>query len=427
MKDPINNLIKEFFEKIGIRDKQLDDLKKEKILFILDGFDEINTDKNIYDKNDFDKFPNSKIIITCREEYFNTNEIQLNQFHIFTPHNDKNLVSLFYLMEFNKEDKEKFVENFLKLKRKNNSEEFQNWDKDKILKELSNLDKNSNFSKNPFNLNLLCSVMPEIKKNKNNINTRFNIYNTFINSMFKKEFDRIYKMDQNQNEKILKNSKKTEGEGIKEIFEFSERLALTLFKTSNLLKESEKILCIDYSNPVDNPFQEFFEDNLRTNTLRKSAPLKRIDEDKYNFIHKSIMEFFVASHIIKEFKSFDKLNDEKLQKSLLNQFILTDQPAILKFLSEYYQYQNKSEEIFFKVINRTINNINIDKLGSNCATLLNFSSKILTKRNFDNTRIPYADFQNALLMKSSFNNCNLSNYAKINLILHNLPNYAKLN
>jgi len=109
MKDPINNLIEEFFKTVGIRDTQLDDIKKEKILFILDGFDEINTDCNIYNYNKFEEFPNSKIIITCREEYFNTINIQLNKFQIFAPHDNQNLVSLFYLMEFNNEDKKNLL------------------------------------------------------------------------------------------------------------------------------------------------------------------------------------------------------------------------------------------------------------------------------------------------------------------------------
>jgi len=120
------------------------------------------------------------------------------------------------------------------------------------------------------------------------------------------------------------------------------------------------------------------------------------------------MEYFVASYIIKQCVSLDHNDDKELEQSLLNKFIFYDHPAILKFLSEYYYYQDKIVEKFFIFINRTKNNSNIDKLASNCATLLNYSSKVLLRINFDNIRIPYADFKNAILKNSTFIDCNLS-------------------
>jgi len=268
MKDPINNLIKEFFKSINIEKSDYLKMKEKKILFILDGFDEINKMENIYNNNEFKYFPNSKILITCREEYFNSINIESNYFYIFSPNKKYELVSLFYLSEFNKKDREIFIENFIKLKNINNSDEFRGWDKSRFLKEISNLDKNSDYSNNPFNLNLLCSTLPELEKTKKNTITRFDIYDSFMKKWFEKEFDRINNMDsKNQNEKILKNYSKSLPEGVKEIFEFSENLAVTLFKTSCLVEECKRLGCIEFTINENNHFKEFFKDCLRTTIL----------------------------------------------------------------------------------------------------------------------------------------------------------------
>ncbi len=131
-------------------------MRYEKILFILDGFDEIDKMENIYDKNNLKEFPNSKVIITCREEYFDSINVKSNYYNIFSPNENKDLLSHCYLREFNKEDKEKFFENFLELKKMNKDNNFLDWNKDKFLEQLKILDNKSEYCNNPFNLNLLC-------------------------------------------------------------------------------------------------------------------------------------------------------------------------------------------------------------------------------------------------------------------------------
>jgi len=406
--NPSTNLLNEFFESVNINKTEYEKIREEKILFILDGFDEINIMHNIYNNNKFDKFPLAKIVITCREDYFNTINIKSDYLYIFSPNQNQELVSLCYLMEFNSKDKEKFIENTVLYKNKNSLEEIKDWDKKRYLKELNAIDPKNEYTNNPFNLNILCSILPKMDMSKNKNITRFNIFNTFMNIWFKKEFDNIQKVENIPIEKIFKNSKKSETEGIKEILEFSQKLAVTLLTTSYFNEENKRLLCIDYSNSVNNPFQEFFEDNLRSTLFRKAAPLKRLSENQFNFIHKSIMEYLIASYIIKELESLDINNNFQTEQSLLNKFILFDQPAILKFTSDYFKYEYKFDEKIFNVIYSTRNKTNIDLLSSNCATLLNYSSKNLIRKNFNNTRIPYADFRSANLINSTFVNCNLS-------------------
>jgi len=169
IKDPINSLIKEFFyDDNSFIKEELEEIKGEKILFILDGFDEINIMQNIYDNNKLNEFSKSKVLINCGEEYFDSINVNLNYTHIFSPNKNRDLLQLYYLREFNKNDKEIFIDKILKLKEKIKDNNFLDWNKDKILKEFNNIDNKSEYSNNPFNLNLLCSIIPKLKNIKNN-------------------------------------------------------------------------------------------------------------------------------------------------------------------------------------------------------------------------------------------------------------------
>jgi len=119
-----SNLLNEYFESVNINKTEYEKLREEKVLFILDSFDEKNIMQNIYDENKFHEFPHAKIVITCREDYFNTFNIKSDYLSIFSSNQKQELVSLYYLMEFNSHDRENFIENTILYKNKNSLEEF---------------------------------------------------------------------------------------------------------------------------------------------------------------------------------------------------------------------------------------------------------------------------------------------------------------
>ena len=63
-----------------------DESFNKNIIFILDGFDEIMGERNLYKENNIkDKFPEAKILITCRDEYLSNKNINENKKKIFFP------------------------------------------------------------------------------------------------------------------------------------------------------------------------------------------------------------------------------------------------------------------------------------------------------------------------------------------------------
>ncbi len=410
LKNPMEYLIEEFFNKMNVDVVDLNSIKRKKILFILDGFDEINDMRNIYNKNKFSIFENSKILISCREEYFERINILYNYTHIFGPGGSHEKLALIYLREFDESDKDQFLRNLVEL---NISKGINIWSLEDYKKKLKYIDESSEYTSNAFNLHLLCKALPSLE-NSNKI-TRFHIYEKFIIEWFNKEFIKINNYLNLDLEKIFSSSDKESR--INDLYQFSEGLAIALFTYScSSINTGNKYNCIRDDNDDLNPFKIFFEKNKKCSIFRRSAPLKRLSDNDYNFIHKSIMEYLVSKSIIERLKEIEKIKIEDLLKSkidkmkndfILNKFNLSEQPAILLFISDYLNFDNQLIKTLREIINLSKENSNIEYLSSNCASLLNYSFKNLTNQDFSNTNLPYTDFRSAVLVNSDFSNCNL--------------------
>jgi len=263
--DPINKIIKNFFAYIKLYN-EIQELYNSKILFILDGFDEINNLNNIYNNNDFKSFRNSKLIISCREEYFDLININKNYMQIFSPNNRDDLVDICYLREFTNENKQDFIKKYLNLYQSSN--DFKNWDVNKITNKLKEFDPKEEFSTVPFYLHLLCKSIPFLSKTGNL--RKFQLYECFLKEWFKKEYIRIknLKWPKNKEQEIFSNQ--SDEKSIKELMDFSENLAVTFFEHSYLTYSYEKVNSINNETSL---FQKFFIKDTKTEIFRKSVPL----------------------------------------------------------------------------------------------------------------------------------------------------------
>ena len=64
LKDPVTNL-QEHLQNLRFSETEIAALQQEKLLFIMDGYDELRNYKNLYQLNGLSKW-NVKIVITCR-------------------------------------------------------------------------------------------------------------------------------------------------------------------------------------------------------------------------------------------------------------------------------------------------------------------------------------------------------------------------
>jgi tRNA uridine 5-carbamoylmethylation protein Kti12 len=137
----------------GLKDK----LKKRKVLWIFDAYDELYLDesnpfspKSVYDQNQLNQWQESKLVITCREGFCDNNQ--------FSPVNQKIFTT--YTLKFNEETA---LRNCI-----NRCEETSGWNLEKYLKVLRKLDADGLKLKliypTPFLLSALIIALPEIEK-----------------------------------------------------------------------------------------------------------------------------------------------------------------------------------------------------------------------------------------------------------------------
>lgn len=448
IKKPFENLIEEVMQKYEI-DFELNKeiLMETECVFIIDGYDEILGERNIYTENFFsEKLPKAKVILTCRDEYLSTKKIHENFEEIFyplTPGISKDFLQneikakkenffKLYLRNFSEKQVNSYIENFVSHSK--NLDYMKKFDEElSKLPLYANVENNVEkcfkdvifllaeeipLIKSAFLLEIICKLIPQNEsfQNKEKLKEmkRFTIYKMFLNILFTKEFER-------RKESLYIEKIKFKGvldkQKIKEIINFTENLAADLYK--ELLKDPGFLINFESEN-----FSKYNLTDPKTKFFRISAEntvLDEIKKGKWNFTHKSILEFFISKRIINEIKHFNKNmiyeKKEILQNEyLINKIQIQDNISLINFIVDYIDIDSSKifEEKLWDVIYLTKftgekNNTILDLFASNCLTILNYANKIFFNRNFEGLRFPYADLSQSLISNCNFENCFMPN------------------
>jgi hypothetical protein len=387
------NLINKFLNDNNL-DKFTSQLQNKKILFLLDGYDEITKQSNIYDKNNFKSFKACKIIITCREERipkgFNA--------HIeeFTP--DKKKDDIFEprkIEDFNIMQIEHYLIKYAKIRQEEKLEidNKQVWKLEDYLNAFENIEGLQNLCSNPFLLFMVADSLPKLNISKkeakftknmlykhfclNWITTQLEYTNEFNKTIFENNEDMTFTIQDNA--KILLSYCYTI---VKAMYE-KENPVIVLDK-----KELFKIL----NNEKDD-----INDPKLINAIIRTIPIKCKNE-LYSFLHKSIYEYLVSMAIILNLDSPNTLNKRVLKEV-----------SIIKFLSGEIKADINIQEKLWDIIEKSKTEVNYEIVSSNAATLLNSSNIDFINRNLSGIQIPYADLRNALIYNSNFSGANMQN------------------
>lgn len=340
-------------------------------IVFFDGFDEmtqkIDTDEK---KKNFQKLRNfaesnksSKVIVTCRNEYFNSYEEIISIFK----HRDTSIVSLLYVKPFNSNQISKFI-------RKHSKDPAIIEEKIKEIYDLADL------AKRPVLLQLIVDYLPKILKSKGNDKVKIksvDLYFTCINEELKRK-DLNFILPNRYRLQILKN------------------ICLWLFHNSSLsfdiVTVGEDLELINYFK-TNTPWEyEKYLNEFLTFTF-----LINDSKNTYRISHKSFRDYLVALELINEINigSANHLIKSRISDEIKN-FIIELEPNkdnLLKFI------------IDSKVLNSSQN-----WLGCNSATiLLSIKSSSLKGKDLSYCDLRNVDFRQADITKTKFSNSNLSN------------------
>ncbi|WP_284270925.1 NACHT and WD40 repeat domain-containing protein, partial [Mycoavidus cysteinexigens] len=291
------------------------ELRKEKrLVFILDGFDEIkDRTQAFYTQNKLDHWKNAQVIISSRPEYLGGNYRSQ-----FQKRGQTSTLQEYWLSTISDDWIAAYIQKYIQHTQRTE------WSLKRYQGALNNLPTLKEAIRRPFLLRMALDLLPDLAKNKSALLTRIALYDAFISRWWNRSEERLQHIKLTAEEKDARNKlgQHLATEGLKASQEMA--IALTqngLVQASYDLEKNEVVPEVwrTYLNKKD----------TEKRLLLFNAPLIHRGQH-YRFIHKSIQDYCVARAICSpQFSDAQPCVD-----AVLNQFLLVDEALILDFLVE---------------------------------------------------------------------------------------------
>ena len=362
---------------------------QQRILFILDGYDELGSDVRPNLSQSLNNWPLAKLLITGRPEHFDKDHQPLETLSLYSLEGQlmPDSAQEVYVSPFVADEIKRYVDFYTASKQGVNQTIYEN-----AYETLQNLPGMMALLDNPFLLTLVLQALPQLLKNREGIQravTRTDIYQAFTETWFLQE---------------------TKGRELAptECEAFSQELAFRFFQANT----------ISVSNIPEKQDLWAFFDKDTTKAAQDASPL-RFSGGEYSFVHKSLYEYFTAKRLWQSVFAEDCL-------SLWQVRPLTEERPIIDFLSELYRTSllKEKEHKFMQLLEGSRQTDFPAIASSNAITVLNAARVCFSGKVLQNIRIPGADLSDAILDNTNLESADLSNVTLSGAWLHgtNLKN-----
>lgn len=165
---------------------------------------------------------------------------------------------------------------------------------------------------------------------------------------------------------------------------------------------------MDMNHPEE--WDEFFYDeNVQKFKEKKiglmGSPIRKIGNDKYTFIHKSFLEYFVAKKMIKEIENETEINKQIMNKKLLVSGDSGD-VSIVRFFINHLEENVEISNKLLNIIMMSKEKENITIAAANAVSILIWSKFSFRGMDLSNLNIQGKILnmsQRAIGMQSTFN------------------------
>ncbi len=336
--NPFENAVEELLKKYEFTESQILAMKrKEKFIFIVDGYDELHQFQNCYVRNHWEQW-NAKIVITCRSQalYY-----QKDPDKYFVPFDGEKrlpwLLRKLYVAPFSLDQIQAYVEAVNRLS-EDPETKLEDFDKIPGLKELITA---------PFLLHLTVESLPDIlaeqqAEEENQKITQAKLYDVFIERWFTRQVLKL---------KAAEKLKDSEQNTKQQFWDYCKRLAQQMHANDVTMipYASKKTGGRLFGKPEkENIWEDFFCED--TEIVRSACPLKRMGDHHYGFIHASLVEYFATRAMyeeiqiqeaveeppieIKEERVLQAKNTEKKLKGGIHHRVFAKEPNAIRNLAD---------------------------------------------------------------------------------------------
>ncbi len=291
---PEHDLIAKALKKTGLSKFQIQKLKKEnqRFIFILDGYDEIRQTQNLYVSNSINKSNGwqGKMVISCRSEYLGQDYQSRFQPNPMLQDKDTSFQEV-VVEPFSAEESDQYLEKYVAYNPTD-------WTVQAYRKAFSKQSNLKDLISNPFLLRVVLEALPYIEKKgkaASAVQLRMSLYDQFVKQWF----------ERNQQRLSTQSLTGVQKEVFRELYDdgfaqhgigFVKELAVQLYKENGGNPIVEYSLFKDKGSWKD----AFFDREEENQLLREAWPLIRSGTE-YRFIHKSLLEYFVARELLESF------------------------------------------------------------------------------------------------------------------------------
>ncbi|CAL5992483.1 Pentapeptide_repeats-containing protein [Hexamita inflata] len=386
-------MVEETLSELRFGEAEIQKLKdsQKQLLFIVDGYDEIRSYKNLYASNNLLSW-NCKVIFTCRSSHLANDNLYYKYF--VPPKTEKQQVfQEVILVHFDDQQINDYLERFV-AKLDKNSKSWKDW---KVYKgHIDKIPGLHNLVENPFILSMIVNVLPaiviqrETSQNQGQL-IALDLYEEFVKLWFEREEERMF----SNNVVTDITNLKTEYE------EYALSLAMKMMDSGKT--------AVEYNNAdKQNAWKTFFDPNsVKATTIRRGVPLNASTRF-YSFIHKSILEFFAAMEGKRQIQKIaTKLDDVALNCSMNKQLIVDK--GVFNFYKETIQRYPEFRVQLYQIIELSKTDARVATAAANAITILNVADESFRDKDFRNVKIPGANLSLAMMDGVDFSGADLTN------------------
>lgn len=308
-----DKLIQEYLQNIpadfSFNEQEIKFLQQNyKFIFILDGYDEINTTSNLYLTNKLENWK-AKIVISCRTDYLNN--IAKDDVKIFMPYigakPQPQVFTEMTIVPFSDTQITNYITKYLSIHKSNpDSDKNLPWGSAKEYEEhIQKIPGLKQLIRTPFLLMVAMDVMPEIVRqyegeyddSKKIAMTGARLLDEFVAQLFDREEDKLMVEDKLPND----------GSDVKEDFwTFAMELAVAMHEMkTNDVYYAPQATSLFGKTKDQNPLERFFgipNDPIKAERLKRArngcnCVLRTIGKHRRTFIHATLQDYFVIRKI----------------------------------------------------------------------------------------------------------------------------------
>jgi WD40 repeat protein len=449
MPHPEQGVVESQLKRLGFGPEPMHELKATRqLVIILDGYDEIRTDKNLYVTNHLAEWQ-AKVITACRSQYLQTDLSQYRR-RFMPQYRGKFEPSWFeqrVIHAFTPPQIDAYLQKYVAVEQPIWSD----WRR--YRQQLASLSHLAELIQNPFILHIVVEVLPEIaekyrgQQNSQQL-TRRELYATFIERLFDRQ---VFKLEE---QGLVDDSWDIKAD----FYDFSRRLASSMLRLgANSIHYVPQQRSRTQQGLTKQDFAEFFANDDETCLIRSGCPLKKIGPQDYAFIHKSLLEYFGSESLVASFSAAPaaaqhpplaelplddpanpaqsisyqsvsqalstlQLTPQQSQSEFagheLNQRLLNDEPSVVDFLVDALRQGDISQAQLLEIVQRSKTEAGVAIAAANAMTILNRAGVNFSGMDLRGVRIAGANLSGALLDSTQLQGADLSNVQLVDSFLY---------